>query len=62
MKTDRLHPVISLCVYYGEKEWDGSFSLTDMLVIPEKLKMLVSDYKMNIFKYVPEKAGRRRVS
>lgn len=22
-RTDRLHPVISLCVYYGEKEWDG---------------------------------------
>lgn len=47
-KTDRLHPVISLCVYYGEKEWDGPFCLTDMLKIPEKLKSLVSDYKMNL--------------
>ena len=47
-KTDRLHPVISLCVYYGEKEWDGPFSLTDMLEIPEKLEPLVSDYKMNL--------------
>lgn len=47
-KTDRLHPVISLCVYYGEDEWDGSFCLTDMLEIPEKLKTLVSDYKMNL--------------
>ena len=44
-KTDRLHPVISLCVYYGEDEWDGPFCLTDMLEIPEKLKTLVSDYK-----------------
>ena len=47
-KTDRLHPVVSLCVYYGEKEWDGPFCLTDMLEIPEKLKSLVSDYKMNL--------------
>lgn len=47
-KTDRIHPVISLCVYYGEKEWDGPFCLTDLLEIPEKLKLLVADYKMNI--------------
>ena len=47
-KTDRLHPVISLCVYYGEKEWDGPFCLTDLLELPEKLKPLVADYKMNI--------------
>ena len=47
-KTDRLHPVVSLCVYYGENEWDGPFCLTDMLEIPEKLKPLVSDYKMNL--------------
>ena len=47
-KTDRLHPVISLCVYYGEREWDGPFSLKDMLEIPEKLKPLVADYKMNL--------------
>ena len=47
-KTDRLHPVISLCVYYGEDEWDDPLSLTDMLCIPEHLTPLVSDYKMNL--------------
>lgn len=47
-KTDRLHPMISLCVYYGENPWDGPFSLVDMLKIPEKIKPLVSDYKMNL--------------
>ena len=47
-KTDRLHPVISLCVYYGESEWDGPFSLKDMLEIPEKIEPLVSDYHMNL--------------
>lgn len=47
-REDRLHPVISLCIYYGEKEWDGPFSLQDMLIVPEYLKPLVSDYKMNL--------------
>jgi len=47
-KTDRLHPVVSLCVYYGENEWDGPFCLSDMLEIPEKLNPFISDYKMNL--------------
>ena len=47
-KTDRLHPVISLCVYYGENPWDGPLSLTDMLEITNKIRPLVSDYKMNL--------------
>ena len=48
LKTDRLHPVISLCVYYGENEWDGPLSLRDMLEIPDRIKPLVSDYRMNL--------------
>ena len=47
-KGDRLHPVISLCIYYGKEDWDGPFSLVDMLVMPEYLKPLVPDYKMNL--------------
>lgn len=47
-KEDCLHPIISLCVYYGEEEWDGPLCLKDMLSIPEKWKELVSDYKMNL--------------
>lgn len=47
-KTDQLHPIISLCVYYGDEEWDGPLCLTDMLNIPEEWKELVSDYKMNL--------------
>lgn len=47
-KTDRLHPVISLCVYYGEDPWDGPLCLADMLEIPEKVRPMVSDYKMNL--------------
>ena len=47
-KTDRLHPVVTLCVYYGEEEWDGPHNLLEMLEIPEDLESLVSDYKMNL--------------
>lgn len=26
-KTDRLHPIVTICIYYGEDEWDGPRSL-----------------------------------
>ena len=47
-KTDRLHPVITLCIYYGEKEWDGATSLKEILELPDYLENLVPDYKMNL--------------
>ncbi|MED9967503.1 MAG: Rpn family recombination-promoting nuclease/putative transposase [Blautia sp.] len=47
-KEDRLHPVVTICVYYGEDPWDGPGCLTDMLKIPEQLRGIVSDYKMNL--------------
>ena len=47
-KTDRLHPIVTICIYYGEDEWDGPRSLIDMLDIPEKFQPLVSDYKFNL--------------
>ncbi len=47
-KTDRLHPVISLCVYYGENPWDGPRCLMDMLEVPDEIRPLVSDYRMNL--------------
>ena len=34
--------------FYGEKAWDGPLSLKDMLNIPEKLKPVINDYKMNL--------------
>ena len=47
-KEDRLHPMISICIYYGEDDWDGPLSLTDMLNIPDELRPIVADYKMNL--------------
>ena len=47
-REDRLHPMVSICVYYGERAWDGPHSLVDMLKIPKELRPVVSDYKMNL--------------
>ena len=48
-KEDRLHPIISIVIYYNEKPWDGPKSLRDMIVdMPEKLGRVFSDYRMNL--------------
>lgn len=47
-KTDWLHPIVTICIYYGEDEWDGPRSLIDMLDIPEEFESLISDYKFNL--------------
>ena len=47
-KTDKFVPVITIVVYYGEKEWDGAISLHGMLNIPEEMLPFVNDYKMNL--------------
>ena len=47
-KTDRLHSVLTICVYYGEDPWDGPRSLIDMLDIPDAFKPFISDYKFNL--------------
>ena len=48
-KEDRLHPVISLTIYYGENVWDGPHCLKDMVVeMPPVIEKVFSDYKMNL--------------
>ena len=47
-KNDRLHPVISLCIYYGDEDWDGPLTLKDMLQIPKGYESLVADYEMHL--------------
>ena len=47
-KEDRLHPMVSVCVYYGENPWDGPVSLHEMLEIPNDLFPFVNDYRMNL--------------
>lgn len=47
-KGNRLHPIVTICVYYGEAVWDGPISLTDMLNMPEELRAAVNDYRMTL--------------
>ena len=47
-KDDRLIPVITGVVYYGEKPWDGAVSLHGMLHISEEMKPFVNDYRMHL--------------
>ena len=52
-KEDRIHGVIGLTVYYGEKPWDGPRSLHEMLAdMPEEMRMLVSDFSLNLVEIV----------
>ena len=47
-KDDRLVPVITVVVYYGEKPWDGAVSLHGMLHISAEMKPFVKDYRMHL--------------
>lgn len=47
-KADKLIPVITVVVYYGEKSWDGAVSLHEMLKIPKTMETFVNDYKMHL--------------
>ncbi len=49
-KDDKVHPVITFVLYAGTEDWDGATSLHEILdfeSIPEELREMVSDYKVN---------------
>ena len=47
-KTDKLIPVITVVVYYGDKPWDGATSLHEMLEIGDEFSEYVNDYKIRL--------------
>ena len=48
-KGDRLHPIITIVIYYDEKPWDGAQSLKDMIGdMPLEISGVFSDYRMNL--------------
>ena len=48
-KADRLMPVISLVVYFGDKDWDGAKSIHEMLSVDDdELLSYVPNYKINL--------------
>ena len=47
-QTDKFVPVITLVIYYGEKEWDGAKSLKQMLALTPEMEQYVNDYHMHL--------------
>ena len=48
-KEDRIVPVITLCVCFDKKHWDGPRSLYDMFgKIDPRIKKYVNDYTLNL--------------
>ena len=50
-REDRIVPVITLILYFGEEEWDRPVRLHDMLTFPEKddtIRSLVPDYPIHV--------------
>jgi len=60
-KEDRLHPIITIVIYYNEKEWDGPCSLLDMMAdVPSDMEGIFSNYKMNLLQV--SKSGQYQFS
>ena len=47
-KTDKLLPVVTLVIYYGDEPWDGPLSLHDMMNLSQDMKPFINDYKVNL--------------
>ncbi len=48
-KNDKLIPIITVVVHFGDKPWDGQRSLYDMLAIPnEEMKRFIPNYWINL--------------
>lgn len=50
-KTDKLIPVLTYCIYWGEEEWNGPRTLKDMLNlegVPAEICELIGDYPINL--------------
>ena len=48
-KGDKLIPIITVVVHFGDKPWDGPRSLYDMLNIPnEEMKQFIPNYWINL--------------
>ena len=47
--SDKLHPIITIVFYYGEKRWDGPVHISDMMVdMPENIRKMFNDYHINL--------------
>ena len=52
LRSDRLHPVYTICLYSGEEPWDGPRKLSDMMELDpedENLRVLFEEYHLHLF-------------
>lgn len=61
-KTDRLMPVYTMVIYWGDGEWDGATSLRELVAIPGEDKEvrqmmlgMIPDYKIRVYDLNKEK-------
>lgn len=50
-KSDKVMPMITIVVYYGEDPWDGPRNLSDLIAcerFPEKIKEVINSYPIHI--------------
>lgn len=49
-ENDQLNPIYTVVLYWGEKSWNGSRALSDMMMFSEdsRFKSLFCDYSMNL--------------
>ena len=47
-KKDKLIPVITIVIYWSDKEWDGPLSLHDMIEGIDEIKRFIPNYRLNI--------------
>ena len=52
LRSDRLHPVYTICLYSGEEPWDGPRKLSDMMAFDpqnKNLQSLFEEYHLHLF-------------
>ncbi len=50
-RTDRVSPIVTIVLYYGNRPWDGATQLCDLLDPkrqPDELSALINDYKIHV--------------
>ena len=50
-RLDKVHPVITICIYYGKTPYDGAKELYQMMdyeALPENLKPFLNNYKIHV--------------
>ena len=47
-QSDKLIPVITVVIYYGENPWNGAKTLHEMLDIPPEMLEYINNYKMHL--------------